>query len=163
MQHEVGAVIVNGMTGVGKSKLAQVLANRLNGELICGDSVQLHKGLDILTNKPQLRAGENKVHLVGIQDPLEPLDSNRYARLARETILDIQARGKLPIIEGGSFYYSKYIFDSIRKADDEDDKLYRQSKELAHTIALKDGLVYKKTYARMLELAKQVEVPAEVI
>ena len=92
-----------------------------------------------------------------------PLDSNRYARIARETILDIQARGKVPIIEGGSFYYSKYIFNASRKADDEDDKLYNQSKELAHQITLKDGLEYQKSYLRMLELAKQVELPDEVI
>ena len=52
--------------------------------------------------------------------------------MARDIVSEIQAEGKLPIIEGGSFFYAKHIFDDIRKADAEDDGLYTQSKTLAN-------------------------------
>ena len=69
----------------------------------------------------------------------------------------------MPIIEGGSFFYAKHIFDNIRRADTEDDALYNQSKVLARQIIDKDENDYAKTHIRMEELAKQVELPTEVV
>ena len=45
-------VVISGMTGVGKTNIAKVLAQHINGELICADSLQVYRGLDILTHKP---------------------------------------------------------------------------------------------------------------
>lgn len=45
-------IVISGMTGVGKTNIAKVLASHLNGELVAADSLQVYRGLDILTNKP---------------------------------------------------------------------------------------------------------------
>ena len=63
-------IVVAGVTGTGKSKLAQKLAKKLNGEVICADSTQLNKGLDILTNK------SDKVLMTGKYDIKDCLNAN---------------------------------------------------------------------------------------
>ncbi len=45
-------IVISGMTGVGKTNIAKMLTQHINGELVCADSLQIYKGLDILTNKP---------------------------------------------------------------------------------------------------------------
>ena len=77
-------VVISGVTGAGKSAVAQSLAHKINGEIIKADSVQLYKGLDILTNKD-----ETGCHLMNEYGPFEIADANTFSLKARAVIKDI--------------------------------------------------------------------------
>ena len=99
-------VAVVGPTAVGKTALALALAQRFNGEIVNADSRQVYTGMDIGTAKPtaaELRAAPH--HLVDIRPPDTPLSLGEYLPLAREAIARISARGRLPILCGGSGQY----------------------------------------------------------
>ena len=67
----------------------------------------MHKGLNILTNTED----NGRIHLLNKFGPFEPMDANLFASKARETILDIHARRKVAIVEGGSTFYLKHLFE----------------------------------------------------
>lgn len=99
-------LVIYGSTGAGKSKLAIDIAIRLNGEIISADSMQVYKGLDIITNK--VTDAEQKLcphHLIGFLHPLEEYNIHHFQKDARLIIEDIYSRNKLPIICGGTNYY----------------------------------------------------------
>jgi tRNA dimethylallyltransferase len=99
-----------GPTASGKSALAARLAAAEGGEVVCGDAFQLYAGFPILSAQPT--AAERSLaphHLYGSISPTEELDAARYERLARATIAEIQGRGRLPILVGGSGLYVKAI------------------------------------------------------
>ncbi len=95
-----------GPTGVGKSELAVYLAKELNGEVVNFDSLQFYKELDIGTAKP---SEEDKKtvphHLYDILRPDEEFNAARFVELADEVVKDLLARGKLPILVGGTGLY----------------------------------------------------------
>ena len=100
-----------GPTAVGKSELALLLAENLNGEIISVDSMQVYRGMDIGTAKPS-REERDRIphHLIDIIDVTEPFDAARFIRLAAEAIEKILARGRLPILCGGTgFYFSALL------------------------------------------------------
>nr|XP_039257049.1 tRNA dimethylallyltransferase-like [Styela clava] len=103
-------VVILGATGAGKSKLALDIASRLNGEIINADSMQVYKGLDIVTNK--VTPEELKIckhHLIGFLSPLQEYTVIDFQRQALKAIEKIQCRRKLPIICGGTNYYIEAI------------------------------------------------------
>ncbi|KAI1941196.1 tRNA dimethylallyltransferase, mitochondrial [Ophidiomyces ophidiicola] len=104
-------VTVLGATGTGKSKLAVDLAIRFDGEIINGDAMQMYKGLPIITNQIPVeeRAGIPH-HLIScINIDQEPWKVGQFQRSALKVIEDIRARGKLPILVGGTHYYTQSI------------------------------------------------------
>jgi tRNA dimethylallyltransferase len=99
-------IAVVGATATGKSGLAIELALRLGGEVVNVDSMQLYRGMDIGTAK--LPPGERRSvphHLLDIWDVAQTASVAEYQRLADEAIRDIQARGKVPVLAGGSGLY----------------------------------------------------------
>lgn len=106
-------LVIVGPTASGKTALALELAQRLNGEIICADSWTVYKGFDIGTAKPTL---EERVlmphHLLDVADPLEGFSAPRFQRLALAAIDDISARGRLPIMAGGTGLYIDSILYS---------------------------------------------------
>lgn len=105
-----------GSTGVGKSQLSIDLAKALNGEVINGDSMQVYRGADIITNKvTKEEIGDIKHHLLGFLDPRQPYDVSAFTRDATEKVLpkrniltqidEIHNEGKWPILVGGTHYY----------------------------------------------------------
>jgi tRNA dimethylallyltransferase len=98
---------VLGPTATGKSALALAIAERFGGEIINCDSTAVYRGFDIGTDK--VPAGERRGvphHLIDIADPAEEYTAARFARDAAAAIRDIHARGRLPILAGGTgFYY----------------------------------------------------------
>ncbi|MGE5244567.1 MAG: tRNA (adenosine(37)-N6)-dimethylallyltransferase MiaA [Betaproteobacteria bacterium] len=98
---------VLGPTATGKSALALALAGRYGGEIINCDSTAVYRGFDIGTDKlaPAARCGIPH-HLIDVVDPADEYTAARYARDAAAVIRDIHARGRLPILAGGTgFYY----------------------------------------------------------
>lgn len=109
------AVAVVGPTSVGKSALGIWLAEELGGEVVNCDSMQLYRGLDIGTAKTpvQLRRGIPH-HLLDIWDIDYPANVAEYQYRARAAIVDIRARGRLPVVVGGSGLYLRALIDDLR-------------------------------------------------
>ncbi|XP_064626774.1 tRNA dimethylallyltransferase-like [Lineus longissimus] len=103
----VPVVVVLGATGTGKSKLALNIASRFSAEIISADSMQVYKGLDIITNKvTQEEQAECIHHMIGYIDPLHQTHKVTNFRDKALPIIDsILSRNKLPIIVGGTNYY----------------------------------------------------------
>ena len=99
-------IAVVGPTAVGKTALAIALAQRFDGEIVNADSRQVYTGMDLGTAKPT--AAEQRAaphHLVSIRPPDAPVSLGEYLPLARRAIHDIAARGRLPILCGGTGQY----------------------------------------------------------
>ena len=101
---------VVGPTAIGKTDFGILCANRFNGEIISGDSIQIYKGLDIGSAKPskdeQLKV---KHHLIDIKNPTETYSVKEFQELGRNIINDISNKNKLPIIVGGTGLYIKAL------------------------------------------------------
>jgi tRNA dimethylallyltransferase len=107
-------IIVAGPTGVGKSAFAVELAIRFGGEVVGADAFQIYPGLEILTAQPTPdMLARVPHHLIGFLPPSEPFDAARFAALAREKIAEISARGRRPIITGGSGLYLKALLHGL--------------------------------------------------
>jgi len=98
---------VLGPTASGKSALSLALAERLGGEIVNCDSTAVYRGLDIGTDKvPPAEQRGIPHHLMDIADPAETYTAARYAADAARAVRDIEARGRVPIVVGGTgFYY----------------------------------------------------------
>ncbi|QSS62529.1 tRNA isopentenyltransferase [Histoplasma capsulatum] len=118
-------IAVIGATGTGKSQLAVDLATRFNGEIINGDAMQLYKGLPIITN--QIPTEERKGiphHLLGcIGFDQEPWHVSHFKKECLRTIKEIRGRGKLPVLVGGTHYYTQAVlFKEAILGDGENDE-----------------------------------------
>ncbi|MGE3727109.1 MAG: tRNA (adenosine(37)-N6)-dimethylallyltransferase MiaA, partial [Candidatus Sericytochromatia bacterium] len=103
-------VVIAGPTAVGKSSLAFELARQNQGELLCADSRQIYKDLNIGTAKPS--AAEQAAvphHLFDIADPRETFTLVQYLASAEAALAEIWSRGKLPVIVGGTGLYLKSL------------------------------------------------------
>ena len=107
-------VAVVGATATGKSDLAIALAQRLGGEVVNADALQLYRGMDIGTAKvtAQERRGIPH-HLLDVLDVTEEASVSAYQRAAREAIAGIRSRGRVPILVGGSGLYVRAALDDI--------------------------------------------------
>ncbi|KFY37112.1 hypothetical protein V495_07357 [Pseudogymnoascus sp. VKM F-4514 (FW-929)] len=117
-------VIVLGATGTGKSQLAVDLALRYNGEIINGDAMQMYTGLPIVTNKitPAEQQGVPH-HLIGnVSLQEEPWHVGVFKREAEGIIEEIRSRGRLPILVGGTHYYTQSLLFDDNLVEDTDEK-----------------------------------------
>lgn len=117
-------VAVAGPTGSGKSELALTLAEQFHGEVVNCDSLQVYRYFDIGTAK--LPIGERRGiphHLMDIVDPDELFTAGEYARLARQTVADVTARGRLPIVAGGTGFYLRALLDGLFEGPSRDQTL----------------------------------------
>jgi tRNA dimethylallyltransferase len=107
-------VVVVGPTATGKSALAVTLAQRLGGEVVNADSMQLYRGMDIGTAKlsPDERAGVPH-HLLDVWDVTETASVADYQRRARECIDSLLSRRVTPVLVGGSGLYVRAVVDPI--------------------------------------------------
>ncbi len=107
-------VVLVGPTGAGKTALAIRLAQRFGGEIVSADSRQLYRYMSIGTAKPtpaeQLAA---RHHLIDIVDPDQPFSLADYQAAANATIADIQARGRLPMLVGGTGLYVRAVTEGL--------------------------------------------------
>lgn len=109
-----GFVCLMGPTASGKSGLAVELARRLDGEVVNADSMQVFRDLPVGTAAPtadQLAAVPH--HLFATLDPDQEPDSGTWARDAAAVIDDILARGRLPVVVGGTFFWFRALLDGL--------------------------------------------------
>ena len=106
--------IILGPTAVGKSRMAVDLALRFGGEVISGDSVQVYRGFDIGTDKPAPAARRGiPHHLIDIVEPDVQFTAADFVREALAAAAAVAARGRLPIIAGGTGLYLKALIDGL--------------------------------------------------
>lgn len=114
-------IVLVGPTSVGKSSLAIALAERVGGEILAADSMQVYRGLDIGTAKPGAEERRRvRHHLLDLVDPDQSFTAADYARLASAAIADIRRRGHLPIIVGGTGLYVRAVLRGLFDGPGED-------------------------------------------
>jgi tRNA dimethylallyltransferase len=117
-------VAILGPTASGKSALGLALAERHRGEIINCDSTAVYRGFDIGTDKLPLEARRGiPHHLIDIADPTEVYTAAQFARDAAAAIRDIHARGKLPILVGGTGFYYRALTRGLFPGPGADDHL----------------------------------------
>ena len=123
---------VLGPTAVGKSALGIALAQRLGGEIVSCDSTAVYRGFDIGTDKvPAGERGGIPHHLVDVADPLAEYSAARYARDAAVVIRDITARGRLPIVVGGTGLYYRALTRGFFPGPSRDEALRARFERIA--------------------------------
>jgi len=127
-------IFIVGPTAVGKSSVAVSLAKKINGEIISCDSMQIYKGMEIITSQPaeSLRK-KTKHYLIGLVSPAQEFDVSRYRKAALKKIKEIIKRGKAPVFCGGTGLYVSILMDGIFKDKAANltlrKKLYQQSEK----------------------------------
>jgi tRNA dimethylallyltransferase len=107
-------ILIAGPTAVGKSEIALRLAGQLGGEIISVDSMQVYRGLDIGTAKPSpAERARVSHHLIDICDLTESFDVAQFARLTHRAVTEIQSRGRVSILCGGTGLYFKAFLDGL--------------------------------------------------
>lgn len=120
-------VVITGPTASGKTALGVALARRLGGEVVSADSMQIYRGMDIGTAKPTPEEMQGVPHhMIDIADPAENYSVSRYAKEASACVDDILARGKLPIVVGGTGLYIDSLIAGRTFADGTADTALRQ-------------------------------------
>ncbi|MGN0536935.1 MAG: tRNA (adenosine(37)-N6)-dimethylallyltransferase MiaA [Acutalibacteraceae bacterium] len=118
---------VVGPTASGKTALAVELAQRLDGEIVSADSMQIYREMNIATAKPTLEEQKNiPHHLLDFLPPESLYSVADYVVQARKVISDIHARGKLPILCGGTGLYYTSLVDNVQFFDEEHDEVLRE-------------------------------------
>jgi tRNA dimethylallyltransferase len=115
-------ILVVGPTASGKSTLAAALAERCAGEVVSADAMAVYRGMDIGTAKPTA-AERVRIphHLIDVCDPSERCDAARWLALAEAAIADIHARGRLPVIAGGTPLFTKLLIEGMSAGAPRDD------------------------------------------
>ena len=129
-----------GPTASGKTALSLSLSRRLPIEIVSCDSLMVYSGMDIGTGKPTAaERGEVPHHLLDVVTPAEPFHAARWAELARVAIEGIAARGRLPVIVGGTGLYLRALVGGLFQAPPPDETIrqrHRAEAEQAGTPAL---------------------------
>ncbi len=124
-------VVVLGPTASGKTALSLAIARRFRGEIVNCDSVTMYREFEIGTAKPTAEErAEIPHHLLDFVDPVATISAGEYARRARQVINEIAARGRLPIVSGGTGLYLRALLEGLfagpQRSQDLRDKLRRR-------------------------------------
>ena len=123
-------LVIVGPTAVGKTALGVALAKQFNGEVISGDSMQIYQGMDIGTAKVTEDEKENiPHHMIDIKQPNESFSVAEFQAQVQDHITEIQQRGKLPIIVGGTGLYINAILYDYQFSDEKRDSSYQEKIE----------------------------------
>lgn len=123
-------IILTGPTAVGKTKASIALAKAVGGEIISADSMQVYKYMDIGSAKirPEEMQGV-KHYLVDVLEPDEDFHVVKFQQMAKEAMEEIYAKGKIPIIVGGTGFYIQAILNDIDFTENNEDTPYRSELE----------------------------------
>lgn len=138
---KLSAILLMGPTASGKTALGVALAQALNAEIISVDSALVYRGMDIGTAKPTLaeRRGVSH-HLIDILDPSEAFSTGQFRNRALELMAEITARGKLPLLVGGTMLYFSALTQGLAQLPEADPdirqrldyELQQMGKEVLH-------------------------------
>lgn len=148
---ETPLVCIVGPTAAGKSALALQLAQEAGGEIVSCDSLQVYRGLDVGSAKPS-PAERARVphHLIDVADPDESFSAARYAELARVALRGVAARGRRPLLVGGTGLYLRALLHGLFEGPARDEPLRRRLERLAERFG----------DARLHRLLRRVDPPA---
>lgn len=134
MKNSIKVISVVGPTASGKTKLAVELAKRFNGEIISADSMQIYKGMQIATAKPDADEMQGiPHHLMDFLPADKTYSVAMFVKDASECIKDITSRGKLPIIAGGTGLYVDSLLKNIQFSEENRNiKLSDELREISH-------------------------------
>ncbi|PKM50664.1 MAG: tRNA (adenosine(37)-N6)-dimethylallyltransferase MiaA [Firmicutes bacterium HGW-Firmicutes-7] len=133
-------IIIAGPTASGKTNLSVELAKRINGEIISADSMQVYRHMNIGTAKVTKREEQGiKHYLIDVIDPRDPFNIHIFQQMAKVAIEEILAKGKVPILVGGTGFYIQAILYDISFDETQVDNSYRNSLEL---LAAENGNQY---------------------
>lgn len=144
------SLFLAGPTAVGKSEMALLLAEKIGGEIISVDSMQVYRGLDIGTAKPSAEERARVPHhLIDVVDITEPFDAAQFVRLAKAAVVGIQSRKRVPIFCGGTGLYFKALMEGLGEAPPADQKLREELEgtslsDLLHELAECDPVTFEK-------------------
>jgi tRNA dimethylallyltransferase len=114
MAQEFNLLVLLGATASGKTQVGVRIARALNGEIISADSRQVYRGMDLGTGKDLKEYGEVPYHLIDIVDPGYEFSVFEFQHRFVSAFLDIQGRGKLPILVGGTGLYLEAVLKGYR-------------------------------------------------
>ena len=130
-------IILTGPTAVGKTKASIGLARAINGEIISADSMQVYKYMDIGSAKIKSEEMEGiKHYLVDVLEPDDEFHVVKFQQMAKQAMEEIYAKGKIPIIVGGTGFYIQAVLYDIDFTENQADTSYR---EMLERLALEKG------------------------
>ena len=132
MAEAVPILVITGQTASGKERLAVEVAARVGGEILSADSMKVYRGMDIGTAKPspeQRRAVPH--HVMDVADPGETFSTARWLELAAAAIDDVHARGRTPIVSGGTPLYLKALLEGLFEGPSADASIRARLREEA--------------------------------
>lgn len=123
-------IIIAGPTAAGKTETAILLAKKIGGEIVSADSMQVYRHMDIGSAKVSLEEMQGVPHhLINVLEPTEEFNVVRFQTMAKAAIEDIYARGKIPLIVGGTGFYIQSVLYDIDFTENEGDTAYRHELE----------------------------------
>ena len=123
-------VVIVGPTASGKTALALHLAEQFNGEIVSCDAVAVYRGLDVGSAKPtHEERARVPHHAIDIMDANVPSTAGDYARVARGALGEIKARGRLPIVTGGTGLYLRALLEGLAPAPQRDEEIRERLRE----------------------------------
>ncbi len=130
-------IVIAGPTASGKTGLSIALAKQLNTEIVSADSMQIYRYMDIGSAKPNAEEMDGVIHhLMDVVSPFEEFSVKQYADLAKKAIREIQTKGKIPIMVGGTGLFINSVIDNITFSETENDENIRRE---LHQYAEKNG------------------------
>jgi tRNA dimethylallyltransferase len=143
-------IFIAGPTAVGKSEIALLIAEKIGGEIISADSMQVYRGLDIGTAKPSpAERASAPQHLIDVCELTENFDAAQFIRLAQKAVEGIQSRNKTPIFCGGTGLYFKAFLSGLGEAPATNPELRAELEAasfeaLLHELRERDLAAYEK-------------------
>jgi tRNA dimethylallyltransferase len=170
------AFIIVGPTATGKSELAADVAREVSAEIVSADAFQIYRGLDLLTAKPDASTLANAPHhLIGTVPFTEAMNAEKFRRLGLRAIDEINSRGRLAIVVGGSGLYIKALTHGLAPLPESDpklreklnamslDNLRAQLVELDPEAAKKIDIKNRRRLVRALEISLITGKPASEV
>ncbi len=167
-------VVIAGVTASGKTKMGVALAHRFNGEIISADSVAVYRELNIGSAKPSMEEREGIIHhLIDVTSIEEPYHVAQFQKDARAAIAAIHAKGKLPIIVGGTGLYINALVNDYRFEEEvpdvkdsfegiDDDTLYQMLQERDSEAAQSVHPNNRKRIVRTLNMLQDGKTKTEI-
>ena len=150
-------VAIVGPTGSGKTALSLALAKRFGGEIVNCDSVAIYREFELGTAKPSVAERERAPHhLFDILEPEEQMTAGEYSRIGREALERVKARGKMPIVVGGTGFYLRALLEGLFEGPERSEELRARLREIEQ----RRGAEYVHRILRRLDRASAERIHA---